>query len=87
MIFIDGPAGTQVPQMVIDAITGYYSRSNANTHGAFVTTHETDQVIESMRLSMAALLNAEGPQTISIGQNMTTLNFALARAKIGRAHV
>jgi cysteine desulfurase family protein (TIGR01976 family) len=80
LIFIDGPAGTQVPQSVIDAITHYYTTSNANTHGAFTTTHETDAVIDSMRASMAALLGAEGPETISIGQNMTTLNFALARA-------
>ena len=80
MIFIDGPAGTQVPQSVIDAISHYYTTSNANTHGAFVTTRETDEVIYSMRKSMAALLNAESPQAISIGQNMTTLNFALARA-------
>ena len=80
LIFIDGPAGTQVPQSVIDAVTHYYATSNANTHGAFPTTHETDAVIDSMRASMAALLGAEGPETISIGQNMTTLNFALARA-------
>ena len=80
LVFIDGPAGTQVPQSVIDAISHYYATSNANTHGAFLTTHETDAVIDSMRLSMAALLGAEGPETISIGQNMTTLNFALARA-------
>ncbi len=80
MVFIDGPAGTQVPQQVIDSIIHYYSNSNANTHGAFQTTQETDQVIAGMRLSMAFFLGAEGPETISIGQNMTTLNFALARA-------
>src|SRR6185369_9270926 len=80
MVFIDGPAGTQVPQSVMDAITHYYTHSNANTHGAFKTTRETDQIIAEMRASMAALLGAEGAHTISIGQNMTTLNFALARA-------
>lgn len=80
VIFVDGPAGTQVPQSVIDSISQYYSTSNANTHGAFVTAQETDKVIERMRKSMAALLGAEGEETISIGQNMTTLNFALARA-------
>jgi len=41
VIFLDGPAGTQVPLSVIDAISGYYSTSNANTHGAFVTAQET----------------------------------------------
>ncbi len=80
LTFIDGPAGTQVPRSVIDAITHYYETSNANTHGAFITTHETDAVIDKTRSLMADLLGAEGPETISIGQNMTTLNFALARA-------
>ena len=80
MVFLDGPAGTQVPGTVIDAISRYYENSNANTHGAFITTRETDDTIEHMRQSMAALLGAENEHTISIGQNMTTLNFALARA-------
>jgi len=80
MVFLDGPAGTQVPQSVIEAISHYYSTSNANTHGAFITTRETDDVIQHMRQSMAALLGAENENTISIGQNMTSLNFALARA-------
>jgi selenocysteine lyase/cysteine desulfurase len=79
LIFLDGPAGTQVPQSVIDGISNYYKHSNSNTHGEFLTTNETDQVIKDMREHVAALLGAEGPETISIGQNMTTLNFALAK--------
>jgi cysteine desulfurase family protein (TIGR01976 family) len=77
--FLDGPGGTQVPDLVINAISDYYKTSNANTHGEFITTHETDAVIANMRTAMAALLNAEHSNCISIGQNMTTLNFALAR--------
>ena len=42
LIYLDGPAGTQVPQTVIDTISNYYKTSNANTHGQFLTTHETD---------------------------------------------
>lgn len=80
MVFLDGPAGTQVPQSVIDGITNYYKNSNANSHGTFITTQETDEVIHHMRVCMAALLGAESESSISIGQNMTTLNFALARA-------
>jgi cysteine desulfurase family protein (TIGR01976 family) len=79
MIFLDGPGGTQVPDRVINAISDYYKTSNANTHGEFITTHETDAVVANMRTAMAALLNAESSNCISIGQNMTTLNFALAR--------
>ncbi|MBK7870968.1 MAG: cysteine desulfurase-like protein [Saprospiraceae bacterium] len=79
-IFLDGPAGTQVPQIVIDAISDYYKTSNANTHGQFVTTQETDIIMETTRNNIAAFIGAEGGHTISFGQNMTSLNFSLSRA-------
>lgn len=79
LIFMDGPGGTQVPDQVIQAISQYYQTSNSNSHGVFITTMETDKVIDEVRIKTAALLGAEHPGTISLGQNMTTLNFALAR--------
>ncbi|MEM9494037.1 MAG: aminotransferase class V-fold PLP-dependent enzyme, partial [Myxococcota bacterium] len=33
--YLDGPAGSQVPDRVITAMTEYLTRSNANTHGLF----------------------------------------------------
>ena len=83
LIYLDGPAGTQAPRQVITAISRYYETSNANTHGQFVTTHETDAMMDGVREKMAAFLGAEGPHTISLGQNMTTLNYSLSHA-IGR---
>ena len=80
ILHLDGPAGTQVPQSVIDAMVNVYSHSNANTHGQFVTSRETDQLIHHARTQVAALLGAEGPETISFGANMTSLNFVLANA-------
>lgn len=80
LVFMDGPGGTQVPGAVITAISNYYERSNANLGGAFITSQESDAVIEDCRQKMASFLNAEGPSHISIGQNMTSLNYALARA-------
>ncbi len=80
LVFLDGPGGTQVPNQVIDAISGYYKTSNANSHGAFITAHETDVVIDSTREKMAHFLGAEGPQTISVGANMTTLTYSLSKA-------
>lgn len=80
LIYLDGPAGTQVPRSVIDAMVGYYENSNANTHGSFLTSHETDLVMDTARVNVAAFLGAEGPQTISFGQNMTTLNYSLSHA-------
>ncbi len=80
LIYLDGPAGTQVPRQVITAISRYYETSNANTHGQFLTTHETDAMMDGVREKMADFLGAEGPHTISFGNNMTTLNFSLSRA-------
>jgi cysteine desulfurase family protein (TIGR01976 family) len=80
IVHLDGPAGTQVPQSVIDAMVHVYSYSNANTHGQFVTSHETDHLIDHTRDKVAALLGAEGRHTISFGANMTSLNFVLANA-------
>jgi cysteine desulfurase family protein (TIGR01976 family) len=85
LAFLDGPAGTQVPQKVIDAISSYYRTSNANTHGMFVTTRETDALISSAREAVAALVGAASPRTISFGQNMTTLAYALSRGAFARA--
>jgi cysteine desulfurase family protein (TIGR01976 family) len=83
LLFLDGPGGTQIPTKVMNAITDYYKTSNSNSHGAFITTQETDAVITEARSAAAALLNAESEHCISFGQNMTTLNYSLARA-IGR---
>lgn len=83
LIYLDGPAGTQVPNSVIDAVSNYYKTSNANSHGHFITTKETDVVLDTVREKAASLLGASGSDTISLGANMTSLNFSLSRA-IGR---
>ncbi len=80
LTFFDGPGGTQVPKRVIRAISNYYRFYNTNSHGQFQTSIETDRIIEDSRRNMAIFLGAEDPSTISIGQNMTTLNFSLSRA-------
>jgi len=80
IIYLDGPGGTQVPIQVIEGISQYYIRSNANTHGEFVTSKETDFMMDGVRERVSEMLGSEGPKTISIGQNMTTLNYSLARA-------
>jgi cysteine desulfurase family protein (TIGR01976 family) len=80
LAYLDGPAGTQVPRPVIDAIAAYYGTCNANTHGQFVTAEESDAMLLAARETAAALLGAPSWRCISFGANMTTLNFALARA-------
>lgn len=80
--FLDGPAGTQVPQQVIDAFRDYFENSNANTCGAFATSRRTDAMITGAREAMADFFNCD-PAEVFFGPNMTTLTFALARG-IGR---
>lgn len=80
--YLDGPAGTQVPDPVIAAIAGYYRTSNANSHGEFTTSRETDRLLEETREAVAAFLGAPSAREISFGQNMTTLNFSLSHALV-----
>jgi len=80
--FLDGPAGTQVPKQVMDAVQNYFLTANANTCGAFATSRRNDAIIASARAAMADFFNCDSNEVV-FGQNMTTITFALARA-IGR---
>src|SRR5271167_246266 len=81
-VFLDGPGGTQVPQRVIDAISDYLRRDNANTGGAYATSRNTDAMLAEARAAMADFLHS-GADEIVFGPNMTTLTYAMSRA-IGR---
>lgn len=79
-IYFDNPGGTQVPQSVVAAMSDYLIRSNANRSGAFETSMASDKILEDARQAMADLLNADQPEEIIFGPNMTSLTFALSRA-------
>ena len=81
-VFFDAPGGTQVPQQVIDAISEYLSKWNANLGGAFLTSRRSDLIVEQAHQAMADFFNCS-PDEVVFGANMTTLTFALSRA-IGR---
>jgi cysteine desulfurase family protein (TIGR01976 family) len=79
-VYLDAPGGTQVPRAVIIAMEEYLVCTNANTHGAFLTSCRTDETIAQARRAVADLFNAPSPQEIVFGPNMTTLTFHLSRA-------
>jgi cysteine desulfurase family protein (TIGR01976 family) len=81
-VFFDAPGGTQVPQQVIDAISEYLSKWNANLGGAFLTSQRSELIVEQAHQAMADFFNCS-PDEVVFGANMTTLTFALSRA-IGR---
>lgn len=80
--YFDGPGGTQVPRFVVEAMSEYLLHHNANTHWAYPTSIETDDIIERSREALADFLNASSRE-IAFGQNMTSLTFHLSRA-LGR---
>ncbi len=83
LVYLDGPGGTQVPNAVIDAMRDFYAVCNVNTHGNFPPSQEVDRRMWSARQVVASFLGAQGPECISFGSNMTTLNYSLSAA-IGR---
>jgi cysteine desulfurase family protein (TIGR01976 family) len=79
-VFLDGPGGTQVPRRVLDAMVHYLTTYNANTHGVFATSRESDAVLRRAHEAAADLLNAPSPDEVIFGPNMTTLTFQLSRS-------
>ncbi|MFP6764386.1 MAG: cysteine desulfurase-like protein [Planctomycetaceae bacterium] len=78
--FFDGPAGTQVPQCVIDAVSGYFVGHNANHGGLFPTSHESDAMLAAAHQAVADFVGSDDADTVSFGANMTTLTLSLSRA-------
>ena len=79
VVFADAPGGSQVPDVVVEAMAEYLRRSNANAHGAFATSQETDHVVEEAHRAAADLLNADADEVV-FGPNATTLLFAISRS-------
>jgi len=82
-IYFDNPAGTQVPQSVVDRMSECLIEANANLGGYFVTSHNADAVMEEAHAAMADMLNAPSADDVVFGQNMTTMTLHLSRS-IGR---
>jgi cysteine desulfurase family protein (TIGR01976 family) len=78
LAYFDGPAGTQVPDSVLEAVSGYMLAANANVGGKFLTSMVTDDVVSAARAAASDLLGVRTDEVI-FGANMTTLNFALSR--------
>ena len=77
-VFLDGPAGSQVPQSVIAAVGSYMAENNANTGGAFATSVATDSMLQEAHRAAADFVGADDPDLVVFGPNMTTLTLALA---------
>jgi cysteine desulfurase family protein (TIGR01976 family) len=77
--YLDGPAGTQVPEAVIDAIGEALVMAASNVGGAFQASHDSEAAVAAARGAGAELVGGE-PAEIVFGPNMTTLTFSISRA-------
>ena len=82
-VFLDNPAGTQVPRPVIDAVSAAMIAAASNTGGYFQASVEADGIVEGAHNSMAELLGGGSGREIVIGQSMTMLTFQISRS-LGR---
>ncbi len=68
-----------MPDSVIEAMAGRLRLGVSNTHGAFETSREIDELISLARTAAADLVGAD-PLEIVFGPNATTLLMSLARS-------
>jgi cysteine desulfurase family protein (TIGR01976 family) len=78
--YLDGPGGTQVPQSVIEAMSGYLANGLSNQGGPFYSSRLTDETVLAARRAVMDFYNARRPEEIVFGQNMTSLTFSMSRA-------
>lgn len=82
-IYLDNPAGTQVPRRVADAVSHCLLKTNANLGGYFTTSVAAEAVALEAHRAMARFTGAASEREIIIGPSMTNLTFALSRS-LGR---
>jgi cysteine desulfurase / selenocysteine lyase len=85
--YLDSAATTQKPQAVLDAISGYYERDNANPHrGAYTLSAAATEAYQTARDSIARFLGASDPDTLIFTRG-TTESLNLLATAWGHANV
>ncbi|MGB8328060.1 MAG: cysteine desulfurase-like protein [Steroidobacteraceae bacterium] len=82
-VFLDNPAGTQVPRQVIAAVSAAMTGAASNLGGFFQASQAADAIYERAHAAMAELLGGAAGREIVIGQSMTALTFQMSRS-LGR---
>jgi cysteine desulfurase family protein (TIGR01976 family) len=75
--YLDGAAGTQVPEPVIAAVARAYRGGIGNAGGRFPASRRADEIITRCREAVADLTGGDAGGVI-LGPNMTTLTYRLA---------
>jgi cysteine desulfurase family protein (TIGR01976 family) len=75
--YLDGAAGTQVPQAVIDGIVDAYRVGIGNVGGVFPASRRSDSIVAECRRAIADLVGGDSSGVV-LGPNMTTLTYRFA---------
>ncbi len=78
-VWADAPGGSQVPDTVIEAISGRLRAGSSNTHGAFPASQEIDDLVTQAHAAGADFLGCD-PDEVVFGQNATSLLLHLSRS-------
>ncbi len=79
LVYLDGAATTQRPQVVIDAISHYYETANANPHrGVYALAVDSTEQYEAARAHVARFIGAREAAEIIFTRNSTESLNALA---------
>ena len=72
LVYLDSAATSQKPQAVIDAISRFYSRDNANVHrGVHYLSERATEAYEAARAKVQGFLNADHAQEIVFTRGTT----------------
>ncbi|MDE0206918.1 MAG: cysteine desulfurase-like protein [Candidatus Tectomicrobia bacterium] len=82
-IYMDNPAGTQLPRRVIDAVSKAMVEAASNYGGFFDDSRNAEAIHARAHGAMADFLNAPASDEIVVAQNMTALTLHVSRS-IGR---
>ncbi len=90
LVYLDSAATTQKPKMVIDGITNFYQKENANIHrGIYDLAAQTTQKYESVRQKVAEFIGAKHQSEIvytsgtTASINLVAHSFLLPRLEQG----
>jgi cysteine desulfurase/selenocysteine lyase len=90
LIYLDNAATTQRPRVVIDALSRFYERDNANVHrGLHALSMRATDAFEGARARVAKFINAAAPEEIVFTRgttesiNLVAATWAVANLKKG----
>jgi len=83
LLFLDNPAGTQLPRPVIDAVGKAMISASSNLGGRFPGSILADEIWRTSHQAMADMLGASSLKEIVVGPSMTNLTLHISRS-IGR---